>query len=70
MASLTAIYDCRSGLQQTMIAGLALVQADSSYGLSADHDYRTGFSASCDIAVHVPVYIVNNFLVLLTVTTG
>jgi hypothetical protein len=71
IASLSAICDCRSGLQQTMIVGLVFTTSYvSNYGLLADHDYRTGFSASCDISFHVPVYILNHFLVLLRVTTG
>jgi hypothetical protein len=41
MDSLTAIYDCRSGLQQTIIVRLVLTKCyDSRYRLSAGLDYR------------------------------
>ena len=53
-----------------MIEGLVLTtNYDSMYGLSAGHDYRTGFSVSCNISFHGPVYI-HNHLVLLTVILG
>jgi hypothetical protein len=70
MVSLAAIYDCRSGFQQTMIIRLVLTTCyDSRYGLSADYYCRTGFSASCDISFQVPVNIHNHFLDLLRVIT-
>jgi hypothetical protein len=49
-------------LSYDIILGLVLTtNYDYIYGLSAGHDCRTGFSATCDISFHAPVYIHNNF---------
>jgi hypothetical protein len=56
-------------LQQAMIVELVhKTSYDHRYGLSVGKDYRTCFSASCDISFHDPVYIHYHHLVLLTVT--
>jgi hypothetical protein len=56
------------GFQQAMIVGLVLTtNYDYRYGLSYGHDGMTDFRVCCDIPCHVPVYIRNNLLVLLTV---
>jgi hypothetical protein len=58
-------------LQQAMIVGLVLTKScDYRYGISGGPDCRTGFRASCGISFHVPLYIRNHLLVLLTVTPG
>jgi hypothetical protein len=58
-------------IQQAVILGLVVTtNYDYRYGLLAGHNCRTGFSASCGVSLHDPVYIRNKVLVLLRVTPG
>jgi hypothetical protein len=56
--------------QQAVIIGLVHTKSyDYRYVLSAGQDCRIGFSASCDISFHGPVYV-HNHIVLLTINPG